>query len=154
MQTSATIRRAGVHDVPAITNITKAAYTKWIAIIGREPMPMTVDYSAAINKNIFDLAEINGAPVGLIEMIDEGSYLMIENLAVLPAHQGYGLGKLLLQHAEQVAKAMAIPEIRLLTNAAFTSNIELYQQHHYVIDREEPFKGGTTVYMSKALDLA
>ncbi len=85
-------------------------------------------------------------------MIDEGTYLMIENLAVLPDHQGKGLGSLLLGQAEQVARGMNFATIRLLTNGAFVSNIEFYQHHSYRIDREEPFKGGTTVHMSKALN--
>lgn len=148
------LRRAGADDVPAITRITNAAYTKWIAIIGREPMPMTVDYTLAIHRHIFDFAEVDGVAFGLIEMIDEGTYLMIENLAVLPEHQGKGLGSFLLAHAEQVATTLNYPRVRLLTNGAFVSNIKFYQRHHYTIDREEPFKGGTTVHMSKVLNSA
>jgi GNAT superfamily N-acetyltransferase len=152
--TSIKLRRAGTDDVPAITHITNAAYTKWISVIGREPMPMTVDYARAIHRHIFDFAEIDEKPVGLVEMIDEGTYLMIENLAVLPHYQCKGLGSLLLVHAEKVAKTLNFPMVRLLTNGAFVSNIKFYQRYHYTIDREEPFKGGTTVHMSKILNPA
>jgi hypothetical protein len=42
-------------------------------------------------------------------------------------------------------------ELRLLTNGAFEANVSLYKKHGYVIDREEPFMNGMTVYMSKKL---
>jgi GNAT superfamily N-acetyltransferase len=55
----------------------------------------------------------------------------------------------LLAHAEQVAKAHGHRDLRLLANAVFKSNISLYKAVGYRIDREEPFMGGTAVYMSK-----
>jgi ribosomal protein S18 acetylase RimI-like enzyme len=146
-----TLRRAGASDVPAVAAITNAAYAKWIDVIGRKPMPMTVDYAVAITHHLIDLAQYKGVPVALIEMIDKGDYLMIENLAVLPQHQGQGIGRMLLEQAEIVAKALKLPVIRLLTNGKFASNIELYRRNQYTVDREEPFKAGTIVHMSKNL---
>lgn len=37
------------------------------------------------------------------------------------------------------------------SNGAFEANVSLYKKHGYTIDREEPFMGGMTVYMSKKL---
>ena len=42
-------------------------------------------------------------------------------------------------------------EIRLQTNQAFAANLELYAKLGYAIDRTEPFRGGTLVFMSKRL---
>jgi hypothetical protein len=40
-------RRATLADVGAIVEITRAAYAKWVAVIGREPRPMTANYHQA-----------------------------------------------------------------------------------------------------------
>jgi ribosomal protein S18 acetylase RimI-like enzyme len=79
--------------------------------------------------------------VGLIEMIVRSDHLFIENVAVSPEHQGQGLGRRLLAHAERVALARGYRDIRLLANAVFESNISLYKAVGYRIDREEPFHG-------------
>ena len=42
-------------------------------------------------------------------------------------------------------------EARLLTNAAFETNVALYTSAGYEIHKREPFMGGTTVHMSKKL---
>ncbi|MGL4489838.1 MAG: GNAT family N-acetyltransferase [Rhizobiaceae bacterium] len=143
------IRRAGASDAPVIAAITDAAYFKWIAAIGRKPLPMTVDYSKAVVQHLIDVAEIDGKIAALIEMIKEDDHLMIENLAVLPEHQGHGIGKLLLNHAETVARASSLPTVRLLTNGKFETNIQFYRNNGYIVERTEPFMGGTTVHMLK-----
>ena len=38
------LRRAGPDDAGAIRSLTRAAYAKWVPVIGREPMPMQADY--------------------------------------------------------------------------------------------------------------
>ncbi len=146
-----TIRRAGAEDAPAVTALTNAAYAKWIPVIGRKPLPMTVDYVDAIEKHMIDLAVIDGSVAALVEMIDKGEHLMIENLAVAPEHQGKGIGKFLLQRAETVAQSLNLPMVRLLTNAKFASNVDFYLGNGYLIDREEPFMGGTTIHMLKTI---
>jgi ribosomal protein S18 acetylase RimI-like enzyme len=146
-----TIRRAGINDVSAITDITNQAYAKWIAAIGRKPLPMMVDYAQAVQNHVIDLCEVGGVIVALIEMIEERDHLMIENLAVVPAYQGQGFGTLLLEHAHEIAVSRGTPMIRLLTNAKFESNVEFYKRNQFVVDREEPFMGGVTVHMRKAV---
>ena len=37
------LRQAVPADAPAIRELTRAAYAKWIPLIGREPKPMTAD---------------------------------------------------------------------------------------------------------------
>jgi ribosomal protein S18 acetylase RimI-like enzyme len=62
-----------------------------------------------------------------------------------------GYGRLLLNHAERRAIESGRLEIRLQTNQAFAANLELYAKLGYVIDRTEPFRGGTVVHMSKRI---
>ena len=101
-------------------------------------------------RSIFSI--VDGALAGLVETILRPDHLWIENVAVAPGQQGKGFGRLLLDHAEHRAVQAGCPEIRLLTNQAFAANLELYARRGYSIDRTEPFRGGTTVHMSKRIE--
>ena len=87
--------------------------------------------------------------VALIEMILETDFLLIENLAVSPAHQGRGFGKRLLANAEFRALEFGYSEVRLYTNKLFAENVAFYGKHGYRFDGETAFKGGFIVHMSR-----
>jgi GNAT superfamily N-acetyltransferase len=146
------IRPAAPADADAILNLTRAAYVKWVPLIGREPLPMQADYQRAVREHAIDLLTVGGALVGLIETALHADHLWIENVAVAPDRQGRGYGRLLLAHAEGRARESGRAEIRLQTNQAFAANLELYAKLGYAIDRTEPFRGGMTVYMSKRIE--
>lgn len=143
--------RARLSDAALVRALTRAAYAKWVPLLGREPSPMVADHESAVRDHHIDILSLNGQQVALIEMIAAPDHLLIENIAVLPAFQGRGLGRRLLAHAEQVTMTKGLAEIRLYTNKLFAKNIALYQKTGYAIDREAPFRGGVTVYMSKRI---
>ncbi len=145
------LRAATDADVDAIRALTREAYGKWVPLIGREPLPMTADYAEAVRKHRIDLLEVNGELLALIEMVPGVDYLLIENVAVSPRHQGHGIGKKLLAHAEQVAAELGVSDMRLYTNKRFVENVQLYLRHGYTVDREEPLKDGFLVHMSKRI---
>src|SRR5580658_1181840 len=146
------IRPAALQDAARIRDLTRAAYAKWVALIGREPLPMQADYDRAVREHAIDLLTVGGALAGLIETILGPDHLWIENVAVAPDRQGRGYGRRLIAHAETRAAAAGREEIRLQTNAAFAANVALYRKLGYAIDRTEPFRGGTTVFMTKRID--
>lgn len=143
------LRRAVAGDTAAVRELTRAAYAQWVPVIGREPMPMKADYETAVREHLVDLLYAGGRLVALIETIPEADHLLIENIAVLPPFQGRGLGRRLMAHAEAVTRSLGLPEMRLYTNRDFAANVRLYLGLGFRIDREEPFMGGLTVYMSK-----
>ena len=143
------IRMAEPHEAGAITAIVMAAYAKWVPLIGREPIPMRVDYEKAVLEHRFDLAVENGAILGLIETVPHPDHLWIDNVAVAPAAQGRGIGRMLLAFTEERAIAAGHPELRLVTNGAFESNIALYARLGFAVDRIEDFRNGKAVYMRK-----
>lgn len=146
-------RAATPQDVPAIRELVRAAYAKWVPVIGREPLPMTTDYELAVQNHEFEILLADGAMAALVETIPNGDHLWIENLAVAPPRQGNGFGRVLLARAERKAAAAGCRESRLLTNEAFAANVALYAKLGYGIDKREPFMGGITVFMSKKLRL-
>ncbi len=148
----AVFRRAGPNDVTIIRNVTREAYAKWVPLIGREPKPMAADHAHAVMNHIIDIHERLGEAVGLVEVIPLEQHLLIESIAVLPAYQGQGIGKLLLVHAENLASSLGLGEVRLYTNAAFASNIAFYARRGYAdFLHERLVDGGTAVHMKKEI---
>jgi GNAT superfamily N-acetyltransferase len=136
---------------PRSAELTRSAYAKWVPLIGREPTPMTADYDRAVREHMIDLLFVDAALTALIETVRQADHLLIANMAVAPAVQGRGYGGLLLDHAEHLAASLGLPELRLHTNKRFAKNIAIYRRRGYTIDREEPFRGGFLVHMSKQL---
>lgn len=145
------LRQGAAADAPAIRELTRAAYSKWISVIGREPKPMTADYAQALRRHRFDLLYVDGTLAALIETIAQADHLLIENVAVSPLYQGRGFGQRLLHHAERLAAAEGFGEIRLYTNELFAENVQFYGKLGYRVDREEAYMGGVAVHMSKSL---
>ena len=147
-----TFRRANENDAETVRALTHAAYAKWVAVIGRRPKPMNVDYEHAVRAHQIDLAYLDGELAGVIEIIPAADHLLLENLAITPAHQGKGLGRRLMARVEALARARGMTLVRLYTNKAFASNLAFYQKLGYAIEREEPIKGGgTLVHFAKTL---
>jgi GNAT superfamily N-acetyltransferase len=145
------LRRAASSDASEIRELTRAAYAKWIPVIGREPKPMAADYNAAVHDHLIDLLYVDEELAALVEVIPEKQYLLIENVAVTPKFQGRGYGRMLMAHAEQIATMLKHQETRLYTNKLFAENVRFYLELGYQVDREEAFAGGIIVHMSKRL---
>lgn len=150
MDETGSLRIADAADAEAIGALTREAYGKWVKVIGREPLPMTVDYSQAVRTHRFDLLHADGALAALIETTPQDDELLIVNVAVRPAFQGRGFGVRLLKLAEDLAAASGLKGTRLYTNKLFAENLRLYAALGYQVEREEALNGGVAVHMSKA----
>ena len=87
-------------DVADIRALTRAAYAKWVPLIGREPLPMIADYERAVLEHRIDLLFAGAQLSGLIETAIKKDHLFIVNVAVAPSRQGRGYGRRLLGQAE------------------------------------------------------
>jgi hypothetical protein len=45
------IHPAVPEDAARVRDLTRAAYAKWVALIGREPLPMQADYQRAVAEH-------------------------------------------------------------------------------------------------------
>ena len=86
------IRRAGHGDVNALRAIAVAAYQKYVPRIGRTPAPMTADYAQAVRNRQAWAAVEDSEIAGFAILIARPGYLLLDNVAVLPAAQGRGIG--------------------------------------------------------------
>ncbi|WP_026873599.1 GNAT family N-acetyltransferase [Inquilinus limosus] len=143
------IRRARPDEAEAIRALVRRAYAKWIISVGREPMPMRADYVRALAEHeIWMIDGIHGG-IALIELKPEPDHLLIVNVAVDPSHQGRGLGRRLLDFAEQEARQRGLPEIRLYTNIRMSENRALYAARGYRETHQEQRGEFTIVHMAK-----
>ena len=148
--TQPSLRRATSADAAALTALTRAAFQPWVAIMGREPLPMHTNYTIAIAQDQIDLLDLNG-PVALIHMVPKPDHLWVETIAVHPDHQGRGIGPQLLAHAAATAQTLNLPELRLLTNAALTTNLAFYAKQGFAQTAREPFRNGFVIHFHKPL---
>ena len=145
------LRRAAAEDAAAVRALTRAAYAKWVPLIGREPKPMRADYARAVREHRIDLALLADELAGLIETIEQPDHLLIENVAVDPRRQGEGIGRALLDFAADYAREHRRPVLRLYTNAAMTENIAFYTRLGYrELDRRTE-NGFQRVFFDKRL---
>jgi GNAT superfamily N-acetyltransferase len=126
------VRPAVAADVPELESIAQAAYLPYVPRMGFLPPPASADYTGAVARREVWLASTPARPVGLIVLVAKPDYLLLENIAVLPAMHGFGIGTGLLAFAEAQARALGLPEIRLYTNVAMTENQAIYQRRGYV----------------------
>jgi GNAT superfamily N-acetyltransferase len=145
------IRIAVTEDRPVIEAIVAAAYAPYVPRIGRPPGPMLDDYAALIREGLVHVIESAGTIQGLVVLRPLVDALLLDNIAVAPSARGTGVGRQLLQFAEQAARKAGFPVIRLYTHEAMTENIALYGRIGYVETHRGEEKGLRRVYMAKAL---
>jgi GNAT superfamily N-acetyltransferase len=90
--------------------------------------------------------EINGAAVGCMTLqvrfrIEEGAFLQIAALVTDQAHRGQGLGKQMLEYAENHARKKNISSVALYTNKKRIDAHRFYQTNGYELLKESLFFG-------------
>lgn len=142
-------RKATPADVPAIQAVIAASYRKYLDRMDRPPAPMLHDYNAAIQAGD---TWVTGDPVlGVISLVQEGDSLLVENVAVDPATQGTGLGRRLMNFAEQQAAQRGLGRLTLYTNEAMTENQAIYTHLGYEVRDRRTENGYQRVFMEKVL---
>jgi GNAT superfamily N-acetyltransferase len=126
-----TIRLARPADVAAVGRITDDAYRRYIERIGREPAPMAADHGALIAAGEVWLAEVDGDAAGVLVVRPRGAALLLESVAVAPGMQGRGIGRALVEHAEQLARERGLSAVELYTNLHMTENLRMYPRLGY-----------------------
>lgn len=145
-------RAARTAEAETLRTIATAAYQDYVPRIGRPPAPMTADYSAAIRCGQAWVAVEDGEVAGFVILVAEPGYLLLENVAVLPAAQGRGIGAGLLAFAEEHARGLRLQEIRLYTNEMMTENLTYYPRHGYTETHRMQDDGFQRVFFRKRLD--
>ena len=118
-------------------------------MIGRAPKPMLADYDQAVREHRIDPLLVGAELAGLIETVNQGDRLLIENVAVAPAFQGRGHGRRLLEHAERLAGSLGCRRSSSIRSSDLPRTSTSMRSRGYTIDREEPITDGVIVHMKK-----
>ncbi|MBO3745139.1 GNAT family N-acetyltransferase [Streptosporangiaceae bacterium NEAU-GS5] len=145
------LRPATAEDLAAIESIVAEAYRPWAELIGVRPKPMDDDYPARVAASQVTVLTSDDVVVGLVVLVPEKDALLVDNVAVRPAHHGQGHGRRLLDFAEERARSLGLPALRLYTNALMTGNIDRYKRRGYVIVGEIRKDGRHVIFMRKDL---
>jgi ribosomal protein S18 acetylase RimI-like enzyme len=145
------LRPAGAGDREAIESLVRAAYGGYVERIGRRPAPMDADYAALIAAGHVTVLERDGAVAGAIVLVPMEGHLLVENVAVDPAAQRGGLGRRLMAHAEEEARALGLAELRLYTNEKMVENIAWYPRLGYRETERRAESGFARVFFAKRI---
>ena len=148
---SAVIRAAAPSDVAAITRCVCAAYLRHIEQVGKQPWPMLQDYSNVIRTSQVLVAEREGRILGVLELLVTDEGFLLDSVAVDPSAQGTGIGRQMLEFAENEARRHGFQSIYLMTNEKMTENQELYARIGYVPFDRQTVHGYSRVLMRKPL---
>jgi ribosomal protein S18 acetylase RimI-like enzyme len=145
------LRAATPADAPRLAEIAVAAYGRYVERIGRPPRPMLDDYDAAVRGHDVTVAVRDEVVAGFVvlRVVTEG--FLIDNVAVDPAHQGTGVGRSLLRHADAAARAAGFDSIFLYTHELMAENQALYRRAGYVEYDRRRDGDVVLVYMRKPL---
>lgn len=145
------LRPATPDDVARITELVDAAYRHYLDRLPGPPRPMTLDYADVVRRDRVLVAERGDEIVGLLVLAVEDGRFVMDNLAVDPAHQGTGVGRLLLEHAEAEARRAGFDAIHTYTNEKMTENRALYERIGYVQYDRRQHGPMAAVYLRKPL---
>jgi ribosomal protein S18 acetylase RimI-like enzyme len=143
------IRRATADDLPAIRAVIDAAYARYLTRMDKRPAPMFRDYGPSVDAGTTWVA---GSPITAVLTLDpRDDHLYVENIAVDPSAQGGGLGRALMEFAEQEAARRGLNRVALVTHEVMTENQAIYARLGYIEIERRAEDGYRRIYMEKPL---
>jgi GNAT superfamily N-acetyltransferase len=112
---------------------------------------MMDDYAEVVRNHRVIVAERGGTIAGLVVLAvgDEG--FCVDNVAVDPSQRGTGVGRALLEHAEDAARDAGFDSIYLYTHERMVENLALYARIGYVEYDRRSHGEARIVYLRKDL---
>jgi len=143
------LRRATADDLPAISAVIDAAYARYLTRMDKPPAPMLRDYGPSVEAGT---TWVTGSPItAVLTLYPRDDHLYVENIAVDPAAQGRGLGRALMEFAEQEAARRGLNRIALVTHEAMTENQAIYARLGYTETGRRSEDGYRRIYLEKPL---
>jgi ribosomal protein S18 acetylase RimI-like enzyme len=145
------LRPATAADAPRLSELVRSAYAHYVECLGGPPRPMTDDYAEVVRTHRVIVAERGGEMLGLVVVGIDDEGFFVDNVAVDPSHQGIGVGRALLKHAETAARDAGFESIYLYTHERMVENLALYSRVGYVEYDRRPHGDARIVYLRKKL---
>ncbi|MFS0852630.1 GNAT family N-acetyltransferase [Microbacterium sp. 179-I 3D4 NHS] len=140
-------------DAGEVLTIQRAAFVSEAQIYGSADMPPLTqtleEMRAELRMGTGLGARVDGRLVGAIRFRETEDLLLIGRIAIAPDMQGSGIGRALLQAAEQSSSA---PVSELFTGSLSEANLRLYESCGYEVSERVPDGDGTEqVFLRKSL---
>jgi ribosomal protein S18 acetylase RimI-like enzyme len=143
------LRRATAADLPAIRAVIDAAYARYRTRMDKLPAPMFRDYGPSVEAGT---TWVTGSPItAVLTLYPRDDHLYVENIAVDPIAQGRGLGRALMEFAEQEAGRRSLNRMALVTHEAMTENQAIYARLGYIEVERRAEDGYRRIYLEKPL---
>lgn len=141
-----TIRPAEATDARALAACIDAAYAQYADRISDLPSVSDGCAEDIANNQVWVAVQGDNLVAGLVLIAGDG-VMKLANLAVHPDHGGMGLGRKLIELAENEAKRQGFSEMHLNTHVDMPENVRLYQHLGWA----EISRNNNTVSMKKQL---
>ncbi|WP_136054823.1 GNAT family N-acetyltransferase [Microbacterium sp. K24] len=140
-------------DAGEVLTVQRAAFVSEAAIYGSVDMPPLTQTLAELEAELRSesgfVARIQGRLVGAIRFVERDGMLLIGRIAIAPDMQGEGIGRMLLQAAEESSGAHLA---ELFTGSLSEANLRLYEACGYEEHERIPDGDGTEqVFLRKQL---
>ena len=140
-------------DAGEVLTVQRAAFVSEAAIYGSVDMPpltqTLTELEAELRSESGFTARVDGRLVGAIRYVERDDLLLIGRIAIAPDMQGEGIGRMLLEAAENASGAETA---ELFTGSLSEANIRLYESCGYVEHERVPDGDGTAqVFLRKRL---
>jgi GNAT superfamily N-acetyltransferase len=145
------IRPAVPADAVAAAEVVKNAFSPYIVRMGRPPAPMLLDFPAVVAAGLVWVAELDQRLAGVLVQYETEQGFYIDTVAVIPALQGRGVGRALLEFAEDEALRRGYISLYLCTNVKMTENQVLYPKIGYVEYERKGDQGYDRIFYRKEL---
>lgn len=138
------IRRAEARDSEESAECIDEAYSIYAARIDDLPA-VSEGIAETIEHHRVWVAEIEHQIAGVLILVVNDTFVLLENIAVRPGNTGTGLGRALIAQAEQDCRDLGLGEIRLSTHEDMPENVAIYSR----LGWHETGRSGNKVHMSK-----
>ncbi|WP_223626107.1 GNAT family N-acetyltransferase [Microbacterium sp. EST19A] len=147
------IRAISDGDAGEVLTVQRAAFVSEAAIYGSVDMPPLTQTLAELEAELRSesgfVARLDGRLVGAIRFVERDGLLLIGRIAIAPDMQGEGIGRMLLDAAEQSSGADVA---ELFTGSLSEANLRLYEACGYEEHERIPDGDGTEqVFLRKRL---
>ena len=145
------VRLAAPADAAGVRACVVAAFERYVERIGRPPAPMLLDFGAEIGANRVWIVCGDSGVTGVLVQYETDLGFYIDTVAVSPSSQGTGVGRALLQFAEDEALRRGYRSIYLCTNSKMTENQAFYPRIGYIEYDRKVEAGYDRVFYRKQL---
>jgi ribosomal protein S18 acetylase RimI-like enzyme len=152
MSDSPAIRQGELRDLDAISTCVERAYLPYVPRIGKRPASMDTDFAPLLRDGRVWVLEQDRAILGLMVIVEEPDSFEIRSVAVVPSRQRQGLGRMLMAHAEKLARDTGRSTLRLYTNVNIPELVTYYSALGYNEQARRWDGGFERVFMVKTLE--